>query len=141
MPLRFDRTTTRRRFVQFLAASPLLTSVRAPALAQSTSGPPRPPGPTVVQVDDENLSRCAFPCRRRYRWAPQCQKPDEAPRSNVKVVLLDGDAWPHPSHYLALIDEAALRLHENSQNLECAFRAEPICRRTARSHAPDRGIA
>jgi len=47
MSLRFDRTTTRRRFVQFLAASPLLTSVRAPALAQSTSGPPRPPDPMV----------------------------------------------------------------------------------------------
>ena len=47
MPLRFDQTTTRRRFVQFLAASSLLTSVRAPALAQSTSASPRPPDPMV----------------------------------------------------------------------------------------------
>ena len=47
MSLRFDRTTTRRRFVQFLAASPLLTSVGAPALAQSTSASPRPPDPMV----------------------------------------------------------------------------------------------
>src|SRR6516162_2034833 len=47
MSLRFDRAMTRRRFVQFLAASPLLIGVDAPALAQSIPAPSRLPDPMV----------------------------------------------------------------------------------------------
>ena len=41
MSPRFDPATTRRRFVQFLAGSPLLTHPGVPALAQNTSTPSR----------------------------------------------------------------------------------------------------
>src|SRR5215471_7938319 len=47
MSMKVDRATTRRRFVQFLAASPLLTGVGAPALAQSIPAPSRLPDPMV----------------------------------------------------------------------------------------------
>jgi 4-hydroxymandelate oxidase len=47
MSLRFDRAITRRRFVQFLASSPLLTHPSAAALAQSTSTPLRLADPMV----------------------------------------------------------------------------------------------
>src|SRR5215469_8182502 len=47
MSLRFDRATTRRCVVQFLAASPLFASAGAPALAQSTSTPSRLADPMV----------------------------------------------------------------------------------------------
>ena len=47
MSPRFDPAITRRRFVQFLAGSPLLTHSGAPALAQSTSTPSRLPDPMV----------------------------------------------------------------------------------------------
>jgi hypothetical protein len=47
MSLRFDRASTRRRFVQFLAASPLFAGASAPALAQSISAPSRLADPMV----------------------------------------------------------------------------------------------
>jgi isopentenyl diphosphate isomerase/L-lactate dehydrogenase-like FMN-dependent dehydrogenase len=47
MSPQFDRATTRRRFVQFLAASPLFTHSGAPAFAQNTSAPTRLPDPMV----------------------------------------------------------------------------------------------
>jgi 4-hydroxymandelate oxidase len=47
MSPQFDRVTTRRRFVQFLAASPLFTHSGAPAFAQNTSAPARLPDPMV----------------------------------------------------------------------------------------------
>src|SRR5262252_5704195 len=47
MSLRFDPAITRRRFVQFLAGSPLLTYPGGTALAQSTSTPPRLADPMV----------------------------------------------------------------------------------------------
>src|SRR5215472_15271182 len=46
MSLRFDRATTRRRFVQFLAASPLFAGASAPVLAR-TSTPSRLADPMV----------------------------------------------------------------------------------------------
>jgi 4-hydroxymandelate oxidase len=48
MSPQFDRATTRRRFVQILAAGPLFTHSGAPAFAQNTSAPPgRLPDPMV----------------------------------------------------------------------------------------------
>jgi hypothetical protein len=47
MSPQFYRATTRRRFVQFLAAGPLFTHVGAPAFAHNTSGPARLPDPMV----------------------------------------------------------------------------------------------
>ena len=47
MSPRFDRATARRRFIQFLAVSPLLTPATAPTLAQSISTPSRLPDPMV----------------------------------------------------------------------------------------------
>src|SRR5215471_11311062 len=47
MSPRFDPAITRRRFLQFLAASPLFTHPGAPALAQSTSTPSRLADPMV----------------------------------------------------------------------------------------------
>jgi 4-hydroxymandelate oxidase len=47
MSLRFDRATTRRRLVQFLAASPLFVHPGAPAFAQSTPTPSRLADPMV----------------------------------------------------------------------------------------------
>jgi 4-hydroxymandelate oxidase len=47
MSPQFDRATTRRRFVQFLAACPLFTHSGAPAFAQNTSTPARLPDPMV----------------------------------------------------------------------------------------------
>jgi hypothetical protein len=45
MPHLFDRSTSRRRFLQFLAASPLLAHGSVPAFAQEASAPSRPPDP------------------------------------------------------------------------------------------------
>jgi len=47
MSPRFDRATARRRFIQFLAASPLFARAAAPGLAQSISTPARLPDPMV----------------------------------------------------------------------------------------------
>jgi hypothetical protein len=47
MSPRFDPAITRRRFIQFLAASPLFARDAAPALAQSISAPSRLPDPIV----------------------------------------------------------------------------------------------
>jgi len=41
--LQIDRIASRRRFLQFMAASPLLADVGTPAFAQDISAPPRPP--------------------------------------------------------------------------------------------------
>ncbi len=40
-----DRIASRRRFLQFLAATPLFSDVGAPAFAQNTSPPSRLPDP------------------------------------------------------------------------------------------------
>jgi len=56
MSPRFDPAITRRRFVQFLAGSPLLTHPGVPALAQSTSTPSRLADPMVWAPRDlDNL--------------------------------------------------------------------------------------
>src|SRR5215469_12585285 len=47
MSPRFDRATTRRGFIQFLAANPLFARNAAPALAQSIFAPSRLPDPMV----------------------------------------------------------------------------------------------
>ena len=47
MTLRVDLTTTRRRFVQFLAASPLFSHCSTRALAEDTPVPARLPDPMV----------------------------------------------------------------------------------------------
>jgi 4-hydroxymandelate oxidase len=48
MPLpQSDRLVSRRRLLQFLAASPLLAHAAGPAFAQSTSAPSRLPDPMV----------------------------------------------------------------------------------------------
>ena len=47
MSLKFDRATTRRRFVQFLAASPLLAHCGTRVFAQNTPAPARLPDPMV----------------------------------------------------------------------------------------------
>ena len=47
MSPRFERATTRRRFLQFLATTPLFTPCGKPAFAQSTSAPARLPDPMV----------------------------------------------------------------------------------------------
>src|SRR5262252_11100368 len=47
MTLRVDLTTTRRRFVQFLAASPLFSNCGTRALAEDTPVPARLPDPMV----------------------------------------------------------------------------------------------
>jgi 4-hydroxymandelate oxidase len=47
MSPQFDRATTRRRLLQFLAASPLCIHCGAPAFAQNTSAPARLPDPMV----------------------------------------------------------------------------------------------
>ena len=47
MSPRFDRATTRRRFVQYFAASPLFAHCGTPALAQNTPIPARLPDPMV----------------------------------------------------------------------------------------------
>jgi 4-hydroxymandelate oxidase len=54
--LQFDRIANRRRFLQFLAASPLFTHVGAPALAQGPSTPSRLPDPMAWAPRDlDNL--------------------------------------------------------------------------------------
>jgi len=51
-----DRIASRRRFLQFMAASPLLAYVGAPAFAQSTSAPSRLPDPMAWAPRDlDNL--------------------------------------------------------------------------------------
>jgi isopentenyl diphosphate isomerase/L-lactate dehydrogenase-like FMN-dependent dehydrogenase len=51
-----DRSTSRRRFFQYLAASPLFTRIGAPAFAQNTAAPPRLPDPMVWAPRDlDNL--------------------------------------------------------------------------------------
>src|SRR5690349_15923612 len=52
--LQFDRIANRRRFLQFLAASPLFTHVGAPALAQGPSTPSRLPDPMAWAPRDLN---------------------------------------------------------------------------------------
>jgi 4-hydroxymandelate oxidase len=52
----FDQNPSRRRFLQFLAASPLLAEVSAPALAQNMSAPSRLPDPMAWAPRDlDNL--------------------------------------------------------------------------------------
>ena len=52
----FDRSRSRRCFLQFLAASPLFADVGAPAFAQSMSAPSRPPDPMAWAPRDlDNL--------------------------------------------------------------------------------------
>jgi hypothetical protein len=54
--LQIDRIASRRRFLQFMAASPLLADVGTPAFAQDISAPPRPPDPmTWAPRDSDNL--------------------------------------------------------------------------------------
>ena len=56
MSPRFERATARRRFIQFLAASPLFARAAAPALAQSISTPSRLADPMVWAPRDlDNL--------------------------------------------------------------------------------------
>ena len=56
MSPRFYTAISRRRFVQFLAASPLFTHSSAPALAQSTSAPSKLVDPMVWAPRDlDNL--------------------------------------------------------------------------------------
>jgi hypothetical protein len=56
MSPRSDPAITRRRFVQFLAAGPLLIRAGGPALAQSTSAPSRLVDPMVWAPRDlDNL--------------------------------------------------------------------------------------
>jgi hypothetical protein len=51
-----DRITSRRRFFQYLAASPLFTHIGAPAFAQNTAAPSRLPDPMVWAPHDlDNL--------------------------------------------------------------------------------------
>jgi hypothetical protein len=51
-----DGTASRRRFLQFLAASPLFTGASAPAFAQNMSAPSRLPDPmTWAPRDLDNL--------------------------------------------------------------------------------------
>src|ERR1700736_4269125 len=51
-----DRITSRRRFFQYLAASPLVTHIGAPAFAQNTAAPSRLPDPLVGAPRDlDNL--------------------------------------------------------------------------------------
>ena len=47
-----DRITSRRCFLQFLAASPLFAHIGAPAFAQNTSAPSRLPDPMVWGLHD-----------------------------------------------------------------------------------------
>ncbi len=52
----FDQNPSRRRFLQFLAASPLLAEVSTPALAQNMSAPSRLPDPMAWAPRDlDNL--------------------------------------------------------------------------------------
>jgi hypothetical protein len=51
-----DRITSRRRFLQFLAASPLIIEIGAPAFAQNTSALSRLPDPMIWAARDlDNL--------------------------------------------------------------------------------------
>jgi hypothetical protein len=56
MPLKPDQITSRRRFLQFLASSPLLASGGASAVAQALSAPSKLSDPMIWAPRDlENL--------------------------------------------------------------------------------------
>src|SRR5215469_17563199 len=96
MSPRSDRATARRRFIQFLAASPLFARGAAPASAQSISAPSRLPDPIV--------------------WAPRdLDKLISDPKEALDVFDFEPVARTHlpPAHfgYLAtgIDDEVTLR--------------------------------
>ena len=95
MSPRFDRATARRRFIQFLAASPLFARAAAPGLAQSISTPARLPDPMVwAPREPDNLISDPKDALDVFDFEPVARKSVPLAHFGYMVTGIDDEVTP-----------------------------------------------